>query len=114
MQRIQEEVPAASRLDEILEPIDVANPALLVVDQPNANAYTLIAAPDEIAESFDCGARTRGEPFSSEGMEGQRYGNYFGTVFRFRVEQGEGAALVLAWAQENGAWKIYSYDVQTP
>jgi hypothetical protein len=114
MERVGQEVPDASRLDEILEPVPEVNPALLVVNQPNENAYTLIAAPDEIAKSFDCAARTRGEPFSAEGMEGHRYGDYFATVFRFRVDQGEGAALVLAWVQENGAWKIYAYDVQTP
>ena len=64
--------------------------------------------------AFDCAARTRGEEFTSEGIASLGYGSYFATGFKFRVEQGEGGALVLAWIQENGEWKIYAYDVQTP
>jgi len=114
MEQIGQQLPEISSLEQIIESVDVTNPAIFVVTHPNESAYTLVAAPDGIAEAFDCAARTRGEEFSSEGIAALGYGDYFATGFQFRVEQGEGAALVLAWAQENGQWKIYAYDVQTP
>lgn len=114
MEQIAQEIPEAESLEEILQSVEVTNPAVFVVTHPNEDAYTLAAAPDEIAEAFDCAVRTRGVPFSSEGIASMNYGNYFATAFQFHVEQGEGAALVLAWAQEDGQWKIFAYDVQTP
>ena len=114
MEQIGQRLPEVSSLEQIIQSVDVSNPAIFVVAHPNESAYTLVAAPDEIAEAFDCAARTRGEAFSSEGIAPLGYGNYFATGFQFRIEQGEGAALVLAWAQEDGQWKIYAYDVQTP
>ncbi len=114
MEELGQQLPDVSSLEQIIQSVDVSNPALCVVTHPNESAYTLVATPDEIAEAFDCAARTRGEEFSSEAIAARAYGNYFATGFQFLVEQGQGAALVLAWVQENGQWKIYAYDVQTP
>ena len=114
MEELSQQLPDVSSLEQIIESVDVTNPAIFLVSHPNESAYTLIAAPDEIAEAFDCAARARGEEFTSEGIASLGYGSYFATGFQFNVEQGEGAALVLAWVQEDGQWKIYAYDVQTP
>lgn len=114
MVRMGDEIPGVSSLEEIIQGVDVADPQLVVVTHQNETAYTLAAAPDAMGEAFDCARRTRGEPFSDEGIGAQTFGNYFATAFQLHLDRGDGATLVLGWTREDGQWKIFSYDVETP
>ena len=114
LERVTREVPEASGLNEVIEGVEIVDPRLLVVTHPDESVFALVAGPDYLGEGADCARRARGEEIHDEEVSILKYGNYFATGFQFKVDQGEGATLVMVWANEGGEWKIVAYDVKTP
>lgn len=90
---------------------------LKVMDHPYAKDFTIVEVPDSFAGSFLCQSPTRrSQEALSKTLDKTetQYGSYYGTLFRIRTSQNQGAVLALLWARENAAWRILSYDVLRP
>jgi hypothetical protein len=82
----------------------------IVAFQPSALSLQLLR--NAIGDAVECDARARGaippDPLPLE------YGNAFGLTVRFGTGAGDAPVLRMLWRNENGAWRIRSYDLELP
>jgi hypothetical protein len=102
----------ARNLDAILVSAEPIHPAVRVMDHAHSRTFSLISIPNAIGDAVECDARARGaippDPLPLE------YGKAFGLTVRFGTGAGEAPVLRMLWRNENGAWRIRSYDLELP
>ena len=99
-------------LDDLLEGVEPIHSAIRVMSHPGSRTFALSSVPDAFAAAVDCAARARGEQITNDVPP--VYGNAFGMSVRFRMKSGEAPVLRTIWKKEDGAWRIFVYDVETP
>jgi hypothetical protein len=105
-------VGEAASLDAILSAVQPFDPAIRVMDHPDADTFTLSSVPNVIADAVGCAARARNEPFPTEiPLE---YSNPFGTTVRFRTRSGDPPVLRLLWRKEGSDLRITAFDLEVP
>jgi hypothetical protein len=112
IERIGESVGNLRRLEDVLMPVEVRHVAVRVMDHAYQNAFVLGSIPNALGDASECAARVGG--FVMPDPLPLVYGDAFGMAIRFRTGGGEGASLLLLWRQEEGAWRIRSYDLELP
>ncbi len=70
-------------------------------EHPWSGDFTLGEMTDAHASIYLCGREVTGD-------EAETYGNYYGVLFRFKLEGS--AVLGLLWSKENGNWRLVSYE----
>jgi hypothetical protein len=111
MQRTGQWVGPARSLDEILSAPEPVHPAARVMDHRYSRTFTLTSIPNALGDAVECQASGHPQPTNPVPLE---YGQAFVSILRFRTSGGEAAVLRLLWRQDQGAWKITSYAVDTP
>lgn len=94
--------------DNLTEAIDVVltwDPTDRPIVHPFQEDFSLFEMTDEEASLYLCDRTETGR----EAAPGPQYGTYYGALFRFKLDGG--AVLGLLWAQENGNWRLVSYEV---
>ena len=116
LRNISQKMGPAKKLSDVLEPIETSNPNLKLVSHPDEDAYTLIAVPKYIGESFLCKKRSRNEPYHvpAGSSKEKDYGKYYGMIFKLRVPGDQSGALILLWQKEHDRWKIVAYGIEAP
>jgi hypothetical protein len=112
LESVGKAVGAARTLESILSTVEMFHPAIRVMDQPYARVFSLVSVPDGLADATECAARAAGstvpDPMPLE------YGKAFGMAVRLKTRSGDAPVLRLLWRNENGAWRITSYQVELP
>ena len=102
----------ARNLDAILVSAEPIHPAVRVMDHAHSRTFSLTSLPDAIGDAVECDARARGaippDPLPLE------YGKAFGLTVRFGTGASDAPVLRMLWRNENGAWRIRSYDLELP
>ncbi len=96
--------PAAS-LQGLTVGVRLPMQALRVVEQPHHAQFVVYSVPDDVAAAFDCENRL-GDGVAPPAP--RSYGHYYGTTFHTRGHGNDVVALL--WAQDNGYWKIVSWN----
>ena len=112
IERVGESVGNVRRLQDVVMPVEARHAAVRVMDHPYENAFALGSIPNALGDASECAARVGG--FVMPDPLPLAYGDAFGMAVRFRTGGGEGASLLLLWRQEEGAWRIRSYDLELP
>jgi hypothetical protein len=86
-------VGEAASLDAILSAVQPFDPAIRVMDHPDADTFTLSSVPTEIL---------------------LEYSNAFGTTVRFRTRSGDPPVLRLLWRKEGSDLRITAFDLEVP
>ena len=92
--------------------IESSHPLVHVMTHPASDTYALTSLPNVIADWADCATRSRDEAIPDDIP--LDYGEAFGMNLRFRMLGGEAPIFRTLWVQENGSWKIVSYDIEDP
>ncbi|MGC2110920.1 MAG: hypothetical protein WA655_15470 [Candidatus Korobacteraceae bacterium] len=111
---IDQDVGASKHLADVVEPVDPDHPGLKLVPHAGEDAYTVVAVPDSLAETFMCEKESRQHPYQPVESETPTYGNYYGTLFAVRTPGEHAASLAFLWSKEGGQWKIVSYEIIAP
>ncbi len=102
----------ARNLDAILVAAEPIHPAVRVMDHAHSRTFSLSSIPNAIGDAVECDARARGaippDPLPLE------YGKAFGLTVRFGTGAGDAPVLRMLWRNENGAWRVRSYDLELP
>ena len=102
----------ARNLDAILVAAEPIHPAVRVMDHAHSRTFSLTSIPNAIGDAVECDARARGaippDPLPLE------YGKAFGLTVRFGTGASDAPVLRMLWRNENGAWRIRSYDLELP
>ncbi len=102
------------KVDSIDQAISALRPLykeIVPLDHQTRNAYTLAHAPSSYYRHFVCDGTTENWIHASDDSRDRLYGEYYVSMFRFLTKDGQGGGLKLFWANENGAWKIITFDV---
>jgi hypothetical protein len=92
-----------AKLQDAVESVDVADPALRPISHQQAAIFHLAKVPDDVAAQLDCSGSTTSPP--------RKYGTYYGSTFRIKTPGERGAPIFLVWRQEQGYWKIVSVEM---
>jgi hypothetical protein len=96
-----------ARLGDVVEPVDLIDPAYLPFSRSSKLAYNLVQVPDDAAAELDCAG------INAPGLPARKYGTYFGSAFRIKAPEGRGAVLLLIWEKEKGFWKIVNMQIDS-
>ena len=113
---VGKEIGPVKHLRDAVEPVVPDHDDLKIVGHPAQDAYTVVAVPDDLAESFTCEKRTAKQPYQapSDNASAKAYGNYYATLFALRTPGDHPAALTFLWSKVDGQWKIVSYELVAP
>ena len=110
MRQIAEAMGHPHNLTEVIDELRPWREALRVMSHPFEKDFTIIEVPDTFSKAFRCESRSEEEQRRALTGTNLQYGNYFGTLFRTKVEGNQGGALGLLWTKESGAWRIVSWE----
>ncbi len=100
----REALGTPASLEGIARGVRLSSPSLKVVQQPHHAQFVVYSVPDDLAAGFDCENRLLADPKPVR----RAYGTYYGTIFFIRGNPDNTVALL--WAQEDGYWKIVSWQ----
>lgn len=110
---IQKVTPSANLADS-LSSVQPVNELIRPVEQPNSQAFAIMAVPDQMAASFLCQARHLPESTPELNPADAKYGTYYLSASRLRFAEEESPALLLLWTKEKSAWKVLAWAVEVP
>jgi hypothetical protein len=114
MAAISEEM---GEFESLTEAIDVVIPwrkAFRVMKQPFEGDFSMVEVPDSFARAFSCEVRDREAEDKALAAGNFQYGNYYASMFRFKVANNRGGVLGVMWKREDGDWRIVSWEVFEP
>ena len=113
---IGKEIGTVHHLQDAVEPVLPDHDGLKLVGHSGQEAYTVVAVPDQLAETFSCEKRSASHPYeaSSENSSAKSYGKYYATLFALKTPGDHPAALNFLWSKLDGQWKIVSYELVSP
>ena len=113
---VGKDVGTVQHLSDAMEPVRPDHDDLRTVRHSDEDAYSAVAVPDYLVESFLCKKESPSHPYSPPSVDAQQkiYGNYYATLFALRTPGDHPAALTLLWNKEAGGWKIIAYELVAP
>jgi hypothetical protein len=95
-------------LSMAMNPVIPWSPAVRIVKQAFEQDFTVVEAPTELGEMYECGAAP---PKKFVPSSTPQYGTYYGVVLQVVREGRPGGTLVLVWRRVGGAWRLVAYRV---
>ena len=111
VREVGELVGPRTELASLLSGVEPSDSVVRVMTHPDEEAFTLVGVPNIIADWADC-ARDRDGVLPDEMP--LDYGEAFGANFRFRTQSGEAPVFRTLWVEEDGEWRIISFDIEDP
>jgi hypothetical protein len=107
-------IPSRANLSEMMSSMQPSNDLLRPVQHEYSKAFSIMAVPDQKADSFLC--QNRRLPDGSEDLRpaDAKYGAYYLSASRFNYEEEQSPALLLLWTREAAGWKIVAWAVELP
>jgi hypothetical protein len=107
-------IPSRGNLSEMMSGMQPSNDLLRPVQHEYSKAFSIMAVPDQKADSFLC--QNRRLPDGSEDLRpaDAKYGAYYLSASRFNYEEEQSPALLLLWTREAAGWKIVAWAVELP
>ncbi len=116
MEQDSNELGRVERLEDILTGVRLERPGIRVVGQPHHAQFVLYGVTDDAAARFECANRTKiGQlPAPSRVRMNATLEDfdYFASTFHVELPKRGGYTLGLLWFEENGFWRIVSYEVE--
>jgi hypothetical protein len=107
-------VPRGQNLSDMASSIQPVNELVHPVDQANSKAFTIMAVPDQMADSFLCQSRHLPEKTRELKPRNAQYGTYYLSANRLNYGEEESPALLLLWTREKDQWKVIAWAVEVP
>jgi hypothetical protein len=94
--------------------VQPVNDLLRPVEQKDSQAFSIMAVPDQKADSFFC--QNRGLPEKSQELKpGEaKYGAYYLSASRLHFGEEQSPALLLLWTKEQFGWRVIAWAVEVP
>ncbi len=107
-------IPSGAKLSDMMSSLQPSNDLLRPVQQENSNAFSIMAVPDQKANSFLC--QHRQLPDASPDLEpaDAKYGAYYLSASRLNYGEEQSPALLLLWTKEDASWKVVAWAVELP
>jgi hypothetical protein len=93
-------------LTQAMNPVIPWSPAVRIVKHAFEQDFTIVEAPTELGELYECGA-TPPKHFVPSATP--QYGTYYGAVLQVVHEGRPGGTIVFVWRRVNGEWRLVAY-----
>jgi len=103
-----------SKLEDAIDGVEPWDPRMHLVEHPRREAFGLIALPDWAGEQSTCSSMVARDGVPATEAENKDYGRFFASALRADTAAGQPAVLYLAWAKQDGEWRIFAYRVENP
>jgi hypothetical protein len=107
-------VPEGTNLSDLMSSVQPVNELVRPVDQPNSNAFAIMAVPDQMTNSFLCQRRQFPEKTLELQPSDAKYGTFYLSASQLNYGEEESPALLLLWTNENKQWKVVAWAVEVP
>ena len=108
LEKTADEWGRPTSLGMAMNPVIPWSPAVRIVKHAFEQDFTVVEAPTELGEMYECGATPpRNFVLSST----PQYGTYYGAVLQVVHNGRPGGTLVLVWRRVDGAWRLVAYRV---
>jgi hypothetical protein len=108
-------IPNEPSLSEMMSGVPSVNELVRPVEHPNSMAFSIMAVPDQLGDSFLCGERHLAEKTLVLKPNDAKYGTYYLSDSQFHFgDDEESAAFQLLWTKEKDRWKIIAWAVEVP
>jgi hypothetical protein len=114
LERSSERLGQITRLEDVIQGVELWYPEVRLVTHPREEAYSLVSIPDWMGEDADCQRRVDGVEATPLESRSASYGCYYVSALRIETVAGETVALLLGWTKDGGQWRIYTYKVVEP
>ncbi len=113
---VGKDVGPVRHLRDAVEPVLPDHEDLKVVGHLEQDAYTVVAVPEYLAESFSCEKWSATQPYVAPvpNSQSKAYGKHYAMLFALRTPGDHPAALMFLWSKVDGQWKIISYELMAP
>jgi len=112
LERPLAKIPQGQKLSEVMYSSRPVNDLVRPVEHVNSEAFSIMAVPEQMADSFLCQGR-KSVPPEIEARDA-RYGKYYLSASQLNLDGEESPALLLLWAIEKTRWKIIAWAVEAP
>ena len=106
LEKAADEWGRPTSLSTAMNPVIPWSPATRIVKHAFEQDFTVVEAPTELGEMYECGAA---QPKKFVPSSTPQYGTYYGAVLQVVREGRPGGTLVLVWRQVTGAWRLVAY-----
>jgi hypothetical protein len=89
-----------------MNPVVPWSPAVHIVKHAFERDFTIVEAPTELGELYECGATP---PKTFVPSSTPQYGTYYGAVLQVVSEGRPGGTIVFVWRRVNGEWRLVAY-----
>ena len=114
LDRVLQRIPPGTNLSDLMSGVQPVNDLLRPVQQEDSKAFTIMAVPDQMADSFLCQNRHLPEKTSELTPADAKYGTYYLSVSRMNFGEEQSPALLLLWTKEKPRWKVVAWAVEVP
>ena len=89
-----------------MNPVVPWSPAVRIVKHAFEQDFTIVEAPTELGEMYECGATP---PKKFVPSPTPQYGTYYGALLQVVREGRPGGTIVFVWRRVNGEWRLVAY-----
>ena len=108
LEKTADEWGRPTSLSMAMNPVIPWSPAVRIVKHAFEQDFTVVEAPTELGELYECGAMP---PKKFVPSSTPQYGTYYGAALQVVHEGRPGGTLVLVWRRVGGAWRLVAYRV---
>jgi hypothetical protein len=105
------EIGPITRLEEALESVPPEGDDMKLMAHADKVAYSLVALPDYLADSFLCTKHSKKSPYRAAASGSPSYGNYYAAIFELRTPGEHASAVTLLWQKQDSVWRIVAYEL---
>ena len=93
-------------LSQAMNPVVPWSPAVRIVKHAFEQDFTIVEAPTELGQLYECGAAP---PKNFVPSSTPQYGTYYGALLQVVREGRPGGTIVFVWRRVNGEWRLVAY-----
>jgi len=112
LERPLAKIPEGKKLSEVMHGSRPVNELVRAVEHVNSEGFSIMAVPEQLADSFLCQGRKKVPPEIQ--AKDARYGKYYLSASQLNLDGEESPALLLLWALEKERWKVIAWAVEEP
>jgi hypothetical protein len=114
MQQMHSSLGAFADLTNAIEAVTPWRKSFKIVEHPFSREFALFRAPAEVAKAFACQDRSDAKLTAVLDDPNPTYADDYGSWFRFRLVNGQGAVIAIHWKRVAGQWKIQAWKLHEP
>jgi len=114
LERALSKIQPSASLSGMMSSVEPVNELVRPVEQENSKAFSVMAIPDQKADSYLCRKGHVPEKTPDLKPSDAKYGKAYLSASQFNFGDEESPTLLLLWSQERDRWKVVAWAIEVP